>query len=127
MSDETDVRQVLKEYEQALNAGDAEKALGLYADDGISMAQGLPTLSGDELRESYKGFVQALKMDVTFSVDEVVVASDTIAYALTRSNGTQTIIATGDQRPESNREVFLFSKQDGQWKISRYLFNTPAP
>jgi hypothetical protein len=54
-----------------------------------------------------------------------VVASDQLAYALTRSNGTQIVHATGVESVESNREVFIFGREDGAWKISRYMFNKP--
>ena len=60
---------------------------------------------------------------MTFTIDELVVASDDIAYALTRSNGTQTVLAVGTQSAESNREVFVFRKENGEWKIARYMFN----
>ena len=63
-------------------------------------------------------------MDVTLTIDEVVV-SGTVAYALTRSHGTQTVLARGTASPESNREVFIFAREGGAWKISRYLFNKP--
>jgi hypothetical protein len=37
----------------------------------------------------------------------------------------QTTLATGTDTAESNREVFIFRRQDDAWKISRYLFNKP--
>ena len=62
---------------------------------------------------------------MTFTIDELVVASDDIAYALTRSNGTQTVLAVGTQSAESNREMFVFTSIEGPWKIARYIFNKP--
>jgi hypothetical protein len=56
---------------------------------------------------------------------EYILAHHT-AYALTRSNGTQTVLATGDQSAESNREIFLFRDNGTGWKIARYMFNKPA-
>lgn len=61
---------------------------------------------------------------VAFTVDELVVTADDTAYALTRSNGTQTVLATGDESAESNREILLFQRSDSDgWKIGRYMFN----
>lgn len=54
--------------------------------------------------------------------DEVTVVGD-FAYARTRSEGTQTILATDETTSEANRELFTFAKEDGRWKIARYLFN----
>jgi hypothetical protein len=64
-------------------------------------------------------------LDVSFTADEIAVAGDTVAYALTRSNGTQTTHATGQRSSESNREMFVFHRPDGNWKIARYIFNKP--
>jgi hypothetical protein len=50
-------------------------------------------------------------------------SSDKVAYALTRSNGIQTVLATGADSAESNREVFIFGLEDEAWKIGRYMFN----
>lgn len=52
-------------------------------------------------------------------------ASEDVAYALTRSNGEQTVLASGAVSAESNREVFIFRREDGAWRIARYLFNKP--
>jgi uncharacterized protein (TIGR02246 family) len=124
MTDEAEIREVLKRYQQALNDGDADLAMTCYAADAVFMPTTLPTVTGAALRGWYAKFFQASKMDVTFAIDEVV-ASGPVAYALTRSQGTQTVPAKGTASPESNREVFIFGREDGAWKISRYMFNKP--
>lgn len=63
---------------------------------------------------------------MVFTIDELVVASDNLAYALTRSNGTQTLLSTDTTTPEANREVFVLRKEEGAWKIARYMFNKAA-
>jgi uncharacterized protein (TIGR02246 family) len=124
MTDEDEIRDVLEQYQRALNTGDTDLAMSGYAADAIIMPTTLPTVAGAALRGWYAKFFEATKMDVSFTIDEVVV-SGPIAYALTRSHGTQTALATGAASPESNREVFILAREDGAWKISRYLFNKP--
>ncbi len=34
-----------------------------------------------------------------------------------------TVLADGTTAPEENRELFVFQKEDGVWKIARYMFN----
>ena len=46
-----------------------------------------------------------------------------IAFARTGSKGTVTVLADGTTAPEENRELFVFQKEDGVWKIARYMFN----
>jgi len=126
MSDEDEIRALLKTYERSLNDSDAVLAAACYASDGVFMPTGLPTVANGAMREGYAQTFASIRLSVTFTIDELVVASDSVAYALTRSNGTQVVNATGAETAEANREIFIFAREGGSWKISRYLFNKPA-
>lgn len=126
MTAEDDIRALLGVYESALNTSDADAAVSCYARDAMFMPTMLPTAAGGELRDAYAQTFARIQLRVTFTIDEIVVAGDSLAYALTRSNGTQTTVATGEQSAESNREIFIFARDpNGAWKISRYMFNKP--
>src|SRR5713226_6754439 len=125
MSNEDQIRDLLKTFERALETSHVALAAGCYMKDAVAMGAGFPTLAGSEMPGVYVQLFKDVQMNVAFTIDELVVASDTVAYALTRSNGTQTVLGTGDESAESNREVFIFAVEDGAWKISRYLFNKP--
>lgn len=125
MSDDQDIRDLLSTYERSLNTGDAELAAACYAADGQFMPTTLPTVTGPAMRDGYARLFGAIRLQVEFTIDELVVTSPGTAHALTRSHGLQTVLATGAVTTESNREVFLFVRQDGDWRISRYLFNKP--
>ena len=120
------IRSLLATYEESLNTSDAALAASCYTADGIFMPTTLPTATGGDMEGAYRQIFDAIRLDVTFTIDELEVTSDTTAYALTRSNGTQTVLATGDQASESNREIFLFRQTDTGWEIARYMFNKPA-
>jgi len=126
MSNDDEIRTLLMTYERSLNESDARLAAGCYLPDGVFMPPRLPTAAGPALHEAYVQIFRAIQLTVSFTIDELVVSSDRLAYALTRSNGTQLTHATGTTSAESNREVFLFGRQDGAWKISRYLVNSPS-
>ena len=123
---ENQIRDLLVTYERSLNTGDADLAASCFAADGVFMPTTLPTVTGVDMADGYRRIFDAIRLDVTFTIDELVVTSDETAHALTRSNGTQTVLSTGDESAESNREIFLFQRTntDG-WKISRYMFNKP--
>ena len=123
---EDQIKELLATYERSLNTGDAELAASCYRDDGVFMPTTLPTIIGPAMADGYRQIFNAIRLNVTFEIDELVVTSDKNAYAVTRSNGTQTVVASRDVSAESNREIFLFqrSEPDG-WKISRYMFNKP--
>jgi ketosteroid isomerase-like protein len=85
----------------------------------------LPTVRGADIRDNYADFFRRVRMDVTFTIDEIVVASATLAYAMTRSQGKQTVLARGTASPELNREIYILRNEDGAWKFARYMFNKP--
>ena len=123
---ENQIRDLLATYERSLNASDADLAASCYTSDGVFIPTTLPTVNGADMANGYRQIFDAIRLDVAFTIDELVVTTDEAAHALTRSNGTQTILATGVKTAESNREIFLFKRTgtDG-WKISRYMFNKP--
>lgn len=125
-SQDQQIRSLLATYERALSTSDAALAASCYTPDGIFMPTTVPTAQGADMEGAYRQIFEAIRLDVSFTIDELVITSDRSAYALTRSNGTQTVLATGDQTAESNREVFLFRHTDAGWKIARYMFNKPA-
>jgi uncharacterized protein (TIGR02246 family) len=123
MTNADDITQLLHTYERSLNASDAALAASCYATDGVFMPSTQPTVTADGIRQAYERIFGVIHLDVTFTIDELVVASDDVAYALTRSNGIQTVLATDTQSAESNREVFILRNEGGAWKIARYMFN----
>ena len=124
--DERSIRDLLANYEKLLNTSDAAPIAALYSADGIFMPQGFPTAAGrDAVLQSYRAIFQNITLSITFKVDEVMVGEG-IATALTRSNGTVRVNATGDTVPESNRELFVFAREAGAWRIARYMFNKAA-
>ena len=123
MTDHDQIRHLLATYERSLNTGDAELAASLYASDAVFMPMTLPTATGGDMQHAYEQIFAAIALEVTFTVDELTVAGDDVAYALTRSNGTQLNRATGETTAEANREIFIFHRIDGAWKIARYMFN----
>lgn len=127
--DHTNIEKVLAAYEKALNASDADTVLTLYADDGVFMAQHrAPNVGKEAIRGAYDGVFQAIKLDIEFTVDEIIQVAPDWAFARTRSEGFVTINATGDKGPEANQELFVFQKQDDDtWKIARYIFSTTNP
>lgn len=125
-NDDRDIRDLLAAYERLLNAADAPQIAALYASDGIFMPQGVPTAAGREaVLATYRAIFGNIALSITFEVDEVVVGEG-LATAITRSTGSVRLKATGDSAPESNREIFVFAREGGAWRIWRYMFNKAA-
>ena len=121
-SDEQQIRDLLTTYENALETGDAALATSIYADDAVVMGNEMPTSEGPEIRRTFEVNFDLIRLDVDFTLDGLVIDGN-VAYGITRSEGTITKLATGDTIPSSARELFVFARQSGEWKIARYMFN----
>ena len=117
------IEKLLFSYSDALNASDVPKVVPLYTKDGVFMPTNAPTAKGQEqLKGSYEFVFKTIQIHIEFFIDEIVISGDH-AYALTNSKGTALIHANGQTVSEENRELFVFEKDNGQWKIARYMFN----
>ena len=121
------IENLLGVYERSLNTSDASLAQSLYAKDGIFMPSEAPSGIGPEaILNSYGYVFSQIKLNIKFFIEEIQVEGN-MAFAVTSSKGTTLIHATGDTIPEENRELFVFEKVDGDWKIARYMFNKTEP
>jgi uncharacterized protein (TIGR02246 family) len=117
------IEKLLFSYRDALNASDVSRVLPLYTEDGVFMPSNAPTAAGQEqVKAAYEFVFKAIQLHIEFYIDEIVLHGD-YAFARTTSKGTTLIHATGETVPEENRELFVLQKANGQWKISRYMFN----
>jgi uncharacterized protein (TIGR02246 family) len=128
-SEKTAIMNLLSSYEAALNAANAAAAMRLYAEDGVFMPpNNQSTVGAAAVRQAYDAVFKAIKLDLKFTVAEVVQVAPDWAFARTSSAGTVTINATGAKSAEANQELFIFKKgADGAWKIARYSFSTTNP
>ena len=121
------IQSVLRSYEAALNANAIDTILDLYGSEPVFMPQHAPALVGrDAVRAGYEQVFATIKLDVRFEIHEVEEAGDS-AWARTSSAGRTKILAAGAQVAEGNNELFIFRRENGAWKIHRYLFATTQP
>ncbi len=121
------IEATLLQYEKTLNESDVKGILELYAPDGVFMPSGAPSAIGTEkIGAAYEYVFTTIKLDIKFSIDEVVQSGD-FAFARTVSRGTVSVLADDVTAPEENRELFVLQKLDGEWKITRYMFNKMSP
>jgi uncharacterized protein (TIGR02246 family) len=121
------IEALVKAYEKALNANDIESILSIYGQAPVFMPQHAPALVGREaVRAGYQQVFDTIKLNVEFTIHEVEVLGDT-AWARTSSTGRSRILGTGIEAAEGNNELFVFKRENGDWKIHRYLFATNQP
>lgn len=125
--DKAAIETLLQTYKKSLNTSDAKLAQSLYTNDGVFMPTEAPSAIGQEnILKSYEFIFTQIQLNIEFYIDEITVEGD-FAFAVTSSKGTTLIHATGDTIPEANRELFVFEKVNGDWKIARYMFNKTEP
>jgi uncharacterized protein (TIGR02246 family) len=123
VSEKKAIEQLLLAYGEALNASSTAQVLPLYTADGLFMPTNAPSATGhDSLKASYDGIFKMIQLRVHFNIEEIVVSGD-LAFAVTSSKGTTLIHDSGETIPEENRELFVLQKENGAWKIARYMFN----
>jgi len=121
------VQSVLQSYEAALNSNDIDTILSLYGREPVFMPQHAPALVGrDAVRAGYEQVFATIKLDVSFTIHEVEEVG-AWAWARTSSAGRTRILAVDAEVAEGNNELFVFRREDGAWKIHRYLFSTTQP
>lgn len=130
VSDVAQVYELWNEYAAAANAGDMERWISLWSDDGIQMPPGVPRRVGKEeiRREMQPVFDLFDTSKMTIQTEEVRILGDR-AY----SHGTYEFeIAPkegGEIKSYSGKFLDILEKQvDGSWKIAIdcHNYNTPS-
>ena len=107
--DKVAITSVLSAYEAALNASDTDAVRRLYADDVVLMRPFRPSVVGKAaVRQPSVAGPRVSKLNIKFTIAEIVEMAPDWAFARTNSAGTITVTATGATSPEANQELFIF-------------------
>ena len=87
------------------------------------MANSAPTAEGaEQVKGTYQYVFDNFRYTLQFSIIEIEVSGN---YAFKRSTlkGSVATKTSGQTVPDENKELFVFEKVDGKWKIARYMYN----
>jgi len=116
------IEKLLSSYFVALNASDVNKMSQLFTQSGVVMAPSAPTSIGQEqIKRGLEMGLKNIELNLELLIDEIIVSGD-YAFLRSTSKGTVLIRATGETVPSENRELFVLQKENGSWKIARYMF-----
>ncbi|TMR96742.1 YybH family protein [Nonomuraea basaltis] len=109
-------RSVVQGFFDALKSGNADQAAGKFADDAVVALDGEPTAKGsDAIAKLFKDRLQDMKGQ-THTIEESRAAG-----------GDNAIVrATSKQDDEESRELFVVTRNGGEWKISQFMSNQAA-
>ena len=120
------IEAVWDEYEASLSAGDVDRWVELWTDEGIQLPPGEPAVVGKEaIRERNKAALTDL-FDIEMSItnEEVQVGGE---WAVARGvySASLTPKAGGDSIPIDGKFMTILQRQpDGTWKIHRDIYNS---
>ena len=120
---------VMERYAAALRSGNVDALVGLYTDNGVFMRENMPAAVGREaLRVAYKEVFAALKVDLSFSIQETEVMGD-MAWLRSTSKGRVKVLSSGAETVNSFDELVVFRRDQAGWKIRSYMYgsNQPGP
>jgi uncharacterized protein (TIGR02246 family) len=119
---------IWKEYAASLNAGDVDRWLALWTDDGIQMPPDEPPVVGKEkIRARNGAALEKFKFDIAVTNQELTTAGDW-AYSRGVYRATLTPKQGGPSIPIDGKFMTILARQpDGSWKIHRDIFNSNVP
>jgi ketosteroid isomerase-like protein len=128
MSDQGGITELLHSYGAVLASRSMPDLLSIYTSDGVLMAPGFqPAVGPKALEASYERIFSAIKLDIKFSIDEIVVMDGEWAFARTTAEGRKYWLQKGTDEFHHNQEIFICRKLEGSWKIARYCFSSMKP
>ena len=123
-ADQRLVYKVIHQYEQLLNAGNAEAIVDLFAADAVIEWSDTPTFTTRQQKvDGYNALFRIATISAAFVYDAIDVYGN-IAIVRTHHPVGAAVIVNGKSVLDHNREVFVLRKQADGWKILVYTFNT---
>ncbi|KAF1972530.1 hypothetical protein BU23DRAFT_160215 [Bimuria novae-zelandiae CBS 107.79] len=103
-----EIMSLLYSYGKVLATYLMDDLLSLYTPDGVLMAPGFQSAVGSEtLKASYERIFSTIKLEIDFTINEIVVTSDEWAFAQTTAEGTKFWLKKGTQERHHNQEMFI--------------------
>jgi uncharacterized protein (TIGR02246 family) len=119
---------IWKEFAASLGAGDADRWLALWTEDGVQMPPDEPAVVGKErIGARIRSALDQFKFDMTVTNAEARTAGD---WAFARGTYQATLTPKKGGNPiaiDGKYMTILVKQPDGSWKIHRDIFNSNVP
>jgi uncharacterized protein (TIGR02246 family) len=119
------INAIWKEYSASLNAGDIDRWVALWTEDGVQMPPDEPAVVGKErIRARNQAVADRFTFDIGITNEEVRTTGDW-AFSRGTYKASLTPKAGGKQIPIDGKYMTILARQpDGSWKIHRDIFNS---
>lgn len=115
---------VIHHYETALNKGNTQKIVSLFAADGVAQWNNKRTAAThQQMIDGYDATFKVAQFNTKFAYDAVSIYGSTAVIRTHHQKGAK-VLENGKEVLDLNREVFVLNKTNEGWKIVLYMFNT---
>lgn len=95
----------------------------LFSENAILMPPNVATKVGNKaIKKEYAELFEAVYVDITFYIDEIIIVDDRVIVRST-SSGITKLVDSMESSPEVNRELFVLQKIKDKWLITHYMYN----
>jgi uncharacterized protein (TIGR02246 family) len=118
---EPEIQAISDKFIAAFKKGDAQGITDLFAKDAVLRPNHAPRLKGQQaIAAHWKAGLEQLSTIKFTTTDVILLGSDTVARIGTWE------VTTQDQTPMtfSGKDLVLYRKEDGDWKIVADIWNT---
>lgn len=125
--DRAEIEGSITDYEQAVNDGDLEAAVGIFSPDAVFMPNGGPAQRGiDAIRTYYQNTILQNPLQLEFTIADVEIVGD-LAWVTAGINGTVT--TDGTENPVVVNGLFVYGRDPtvGRWRVVAYMFTRAVP
>jgi uncharacterized protein (TIGR02246 family) len=123
-SDAQDILRMTEELRQAYTHRNLEKFVDFFADDTVCMPNDEQPVVGKAAWRAWlqEWWEESIVERMDLLTDEILVLGD---WAFERHHETQVTAPRGgrETRTASFKGVWMLRRQDGSWKIARYIWN----
>jgi uncharacterized protein (TIGR02246 family) len=122
------IKETLRKFAVAVNAGDFEGWISLWTDNGIQMFPGAPARIGKEqIRAGMKPAFDQFILKMVITNEELRVSGD-LGFARGTYKESMVPKAGGETWKYDGKCLTILERQaDGSWKVARDCFNSNVP
>lgn len=124
---EAEIRRLSDDYVTALQAGDVDRLVAMYASDAVIHEPGLPAMRGEAaIRQHFAEMADFRFSRIEISQQEIMVAaSGDLAFEAGYS--VVEWEANGVMSSSRGPYVLVLRRQDGEWRVVIEIFNSDQP
>jgi uncharacterized protein (TIGR02246 family) len=112
----------------AVNAGDVDRVLAVWAEDGVMMPPHHPSVEGrDQLASYFRNLFSQFRFEFVFTSSAIQIEGDLAVERVTYT-ASALPLAGGPPLGDAGKGLHVYGRQrDGTWKLVKDIWNSDRP